>query len=303
MIVEPSGIVSSIQKFSIDDGPGIRTTVFLKGCQLRCPWCHNPETLNQFPEIYFRAGKCIGCGTCAKVCPVESAIILDSKERIDRQLCIRCMKCVEACPAQALETVGKVMTVSEVMAEVMGDVMFYETSGGGVTFSGGEATIQLEFLTELLKESKKQKIHTCIETNGYARKEVWDKILPYLDLVLLDIKHLDPVVHKKFTGANNERILESARIITSQVDTIIRTPLIPGFNDSEEFIEQLGQFAASLPNVKECHLIPYHDYGSSKYIMLGKKEDMYQIPEPLGNKPQRYKEIMEKYGLKVKVLK
>jgi len=213
------------------------------------------------------------------------------------------MKCVESCPAKALETVGKVMTVSEVMAEVMADVMFYETSGGGVTFSGGEATTQLEFLTELLKESKKQKIHTCIETNGYARKEVWEKILPYLDLVLLDIKHMDPVMHKKFTGVNNELILESARIITSQVDTIIRTPLIPGFNDSQDFIEHLGQFVSGLPKVKECHLIPYHDYGSSKYIMLGKKADMYQVRDPLGDKPQRYKEILEKYGLEVKVLK
>lgn len=303
MIVENSGVVSAIQKFSIDDGPGIRTTVFLKGCQLRCPWCHNPETLHRFPEIYFRLNKCIACGKCAEVCPVEYAINLESDERINRQLCKKCMKCVEVCSAEALEIVGQDMTVAEVMAEVMDDMIFYETSGGGVTFSGGEPTTQAGFLTALLRESKRLGLHTCIETNGMVASEAWDSILPYLDLVLLDIKHMDSAIHKKFTGAGNELILDSARIITPRVKTIIRTPLIPGFNDSEDFINQLGEFTSRMTNSKESHLIPYHDYGSSKYTMLGKKHDIYQIKEPLGNEPQRYKGILEKYGLDVHILK
>ncbi len=302
MAVEVSGVVSTIQKFSLDDGPGIRTTVFLKGCQLRCPWCQNPEGLNRFPELYFRADKCIGCGGCVEICPVESAISLTSEERINRQLCIRCMKCTEVCPSSALESIGKVMTVSEVIAEVMADVLFYTSSGGGVTFSGGEATMQPDFLAELLKQSKMQGLHTCIETNGYAGKEVWDKLLPNLDLVLMDIKHMDPVIHKKFTGVANDLILNNARLIAEQVELILRTPLIPGFNDSEQFIEELGRFASSIPNVKECHLIPYHEYGLSKYTLLGRK-DIFKAQNPLGEKTQHFKEILEGYGLKVKVLK
>lgn len=303
MTAELSGMVSTIQKFSLDDGPGIRTTVFLKGCQLKCPWCHNPETQLYYPEIYYRATQCINCGKCAEVCPVESAIILDSKERINRQLCNQCMKCTTVCPTGALETVGNIMTVTEVMNEVMGDAIFYETSGGGVTFSGGEPTVQVLFLEALLKRSKELCLHTCIETNGYTSIEVWHKLIPYLDLVLFDIKHLDPVIHKNFIGTDNDIILQSALQLAGQIDMIIRTPLIPGFNDSEEFIAQLGQFVSSLPNVNECHLIPYHEYGSSKYVMLGRKADLYQVQNPLGDRPQHYKEILEKYGLNVKVIK
>lgn len=303
MTAELSGVVSTIQKFSLDDGPGIRTTVFLKGCQLKCPWCHNPETANKFPEIYFRFVNCIGCGKCAEVCPVESAIDLTSELRINRQLCNKCMKCTEVCPSGALESVGKVMTVSEVMDEVMSDLPFYTTSGGGVTFSGGEPTLQTDFLAELLKQSKMQGINTCIETNGYAGKEVWEKLLPNLDLVYMDIKHMDPVIHKKVTGLANEVILNNAREMAPQVEIIIRTPLIPGFNDSEQFIEELGRFVSSIPNIKECHLIPFHEYGSSKYNMLGRKEDNFQAQNSLGEKPQHFKEILEKYGLTVKVLK
>lgn len=302
MATELSGTVTTIQRFSLDDGPGIRTTVFLKGCQLTCPWCHNPEGLSKLPEIYFRSAKCIGCGKCAEVCPVESCIKLDSEERIDRKLCILCMKCTQVCPSGALEEVGKTMTVSEVIDEVMRDLLFYEISGGGVTFSGGEPTTQALYLAALLERAKIMGLHTCIETNGCAGSKVWDRILPNIDLVLLDIKHLDPVVHKKFTGVDNELVLTSAREIASRVETILRTPIIPGFNDSEDFIEQLGQFASGLSNIKECHLIPYHDYGSSKYVMLGRKEDIYCVRESLGNRPQHYKKILEKYGLKVKVL-
>ncbi len=305
MSAEFNGVVSTIQRYSIDDGPGIRTTVFLKGCQLRCPWCQNPETKNQFTEIYFRAANCIGCGKCVEICPVESAISLTSDQRINRQLCIRCMKCTEVCPSRALEAVGRIMTVSEVMDEVIRDVPFYNTSGGGLTVSGGEPALQGAFTTELLKRAKMQGINTCIETNGYAKSEVWKRMLPYLDLILLDIKHMDPVIHEIFTGVSNELILNNARDLASQVEIIIRVPLIPGFNDSGQFIEELGKFLFSIPRIKEVHLIPVHGYGSSKYVMLGKKEDIYPALNPLslGNKVEEFKERLEKYGLLVRVLR
>ncbi|NLW91956.1 MAG: glycyl-radical enzyme activating protein, partial [Syntrophomonadaceae bacterium] len=180
---EISGIVTTIQRYSLDDGPGIRTTVFLKGCQLRCPWCHNPEGINRLPELYFRASKCIGCGQCLEVCPVEGAIDFSDPERIDRQRCTKCMLCTEICPSGSLKQVGSVMSVSEVMNEVVKDRLFYEASGGGVTFSGGEATFQVEFLIALLEHSKACGIHTCLESNGLAGKTVWERIVPNLDLL------------------------------------------------------------------------------------------------------------------------
>lgn len=304
MSAELNGVVSTIQRYSIDDGPGIRTTVFLKGCQFRCPWCQNPETKNQFTEIYFRAAKCIGCRKCAEICPVESAISLTSDQRINRQVCIRCMKCIEVCPSSALEAVGRIMTVAAVMDEVMRDMPFYESSGGGITVSGGEPTLQPGFTTELLKRSKMQGIHTCIETNGYANSEVWSRMLPYLDLILLDIKHMDPVIHERFTGVSNELILNNARDLASQVDIIVRVPLIPGFNDSDQFAEELGKFVLSIPELKEVDLIPVHSYGSSKYGMLGKTAEIYPSLNPLylGKKVGEFKEHLEKCGVLVKVL-
>ena len=305
MVAELNGVVSTIQRYSLDDGPGIRTTVFLKGCQLRCPWCQNPETQNHFTEIYFRAANCIGCGKCEEICPVESAISLTSDQRINRQVCIRCMKCTEVCPSSALEVVGREMTVSEVMDEVIRDKLFYDTSGGGLTVSGGEPTLQAAFTTELLKRAKMQGINTCIETNGYAKNEVWKMMLSYLDLIFLDIKHMDPVIHKKFTGVSNELILHNAHYLASQVEVIIRVPLIPGFNDSGQIIEELGKFLLNVPHIKEVHLIPVHGYGSSKYVMLGKKEDIYPELNPLslGTKVEDFKEHLEKYGLLVKILR
>ena len=298
MTAELSGMVSTIQRFSIDDGPGIRTTVFLKGCPLRCPWCHNPETQNYFPEIFFRVTKCIGCGKCKESCPVNNAVLLNTEHRINRQLCIGCMKCVEACPAGALEQVGKTLTVSEVINEVKRDVPFYINSGGGITLSGGEPMAQPAFTAELLKEAKKIGINTCIETNGYAEKSAWEKVLPHLDLLLLDIKHTDPVTHQKFTGVGNEIILNNARELALKVNLIIRTPLIPGFNDTEPFIEELGQFANSA-GIRSCHLIPYHEFGKNKYALLDRENDYYLIPRPLGEKSERFKKQLEKYGLQV----
>jgi pyruvate formate lyase activating enzyme len=215
------------------------------------------------------------------------------------------MKCTEVCPSAALERVGTLMTVSAVMDEVIRDVPFYDTSGGGITVSGGEPTLQAAFTAELLKRAKMQSIHTCLETNGHAKSEVWKSMLPYLDLILMDIKHMDPVIHEKFTGVSNELILNNVRDLASQKEIIIRVPLIPGFNDSRQFVEALGNFLSPIPLIKEVHLIPVHGYGSSKYIMLGKKADIYPALNPLslGNKVEDFKEHLEKCGVLVRVLK
>ena len=211
------------------------------------------------------------------------------------------MKCTQICPSGALELVGKDMTVSEVMDEVIRDMLFYEISGGGVTFSGGEPTAQVLFLEALLKKAKDLDLNTCIETNGYAGNEVWKKLIPYLDHVLFDIKHMDSVIHENMVGAATDVIAKSLQELARQVDVILRTPLIPEFNDSEDFVGHLGQFAASIPKIKECHLLLYHEYGSSKYTMLGKKANFYNRQTFSDDKLKRYKEILENQGLTVKV--
>ena len=301
MANEQCGAVSKIQRYSIDDGPGIRTTVFLKGCPLRCPWCHNPETQDHFPEILVRTAKCIGCGKCIEICPIPNAINLTTLNRIKRELCIRCLKCTEVCPTKALEQVGKTLTVSEVISEVKRDLPFYNSSGGGLTVSGGEPMAQPAFTAELLKEAKQMGINTCIETNGYATNLAWKSVLPYLDLLLLDIKQTDQAIHKKFTGVGSDIILNNARELASQVNIIVRTPLIPGFNDTDQFADELGQFA-STAGMMVCNLIPYHDYGTSKYTMLGRENVYnYQFPSSLDEKTERFKKRLEKYGLEVTV--
>jgi len=271
-----TGVVSQIQRYSINDGPGIRTTVFLKGCPLRCPWCHNPETWTQEPGIYFRELKCVKCYTCKAVCPVPGAIVEgDDVYRINYELCTMCMKCVEACRYGALTKVGETLSVEEVMNEVVRDIPFYANSGGGMTVSGGEPLRQADFTAALLKASKEQGIHTCIDTSGYADFTAWEKVLPYLDLALYDIKHMDPEIHQKYTGVSNEIILENARKVASRVEVRFRVPLIPGFNDTPEFMDELGEFARSV-GVHACDILPYHDYCESKYKMLGREQLFYR---------------------------
>lgn len=299
MTGELSGSVSKIQRYSIDDGPGIRTTVFLKGCPLKCPWCHNPETQDYYPEIFFRKAKCIGCGKCEAVCPIPNAITFKTEHRINRQLCIRCMKCTQVCSPVALEQVGQILKVSEVIDEVKRDMPFYSSSGGGLTVSGGEPLAQADFTAELLKEAKALGINTCIETNGYVANWIWEKVLPYLDLVLFDIKQTDSVMHRKVIGVGNEVILNNARELASEVDVIIRIPLIPGFNDTIRFADELGQFANST-GIRVCHIIPYHDYGATKYLMLGRKYN--GISNSVRETLPLFIKRMETYKLEVTVL-
>lgn len=264
------GTVFNIQKFSVNDGPGIRTTVFLKGCPLRCLWCHNPESKSAKPEIFFDARKCIGCGRCMAECEQGCHRFENNEHIFDRNLCKACGKCAGACVAQSLETAGSEKTVAEVMAEVIKDKAFYDNSGGGLTISGGEPMFQFEFTYELLKAAKAQGLHTCMETCGYAREEDYRKVAELVDIFLFDYKETDPLKHKEFTGASNELILKNLKMLDELgAKTVLRCPIIPTLNDRDDHFEGIAKTANSLKNIIEINIEPYHPLGSGKSEMLG----------------------------------
>jgi pyruvate formate lyase activating enzyme len=262
------GVVFDIQRYSIHDGPGIRTTIFLKGCPLRCYWCQNPESQSDTPEILFDASKCTGCGACVEVCTTGAARLSEGKAIIDRAVCRGCGKCVEACLNEARRLVGKEMTVEEVMQPVLKDVRFYENSGGGVTLSGGEPTAQPDFALALLRRCKELGLHTVVETCGCAAWPLFEQILEYTDLVFYDLKHLDPAKHFEGTQVKNLLILENAKRIQALKPMIVRVPLIPGFNDSPAAIEATVRFVKSELPSTPIELLPYNKLGEGKYGRL-----------------------------------
>ena len=265
------GTVFNIQKFSVNDGPGIRTTVFIKGCPLRCIWCHNPESKHAYPEIMYNKAKCAGCGACLSVCDKKAHNVNNSVHIYDRSLCTSCGKCAEACVFGAIEIAGKVMDSEEVIAEVMRDKVFYDTSGGGMTLSGGEPMMQFDFTYELLSLAKKEGLHTCMETCGYARPEDFKKIAPFVDIFLFDYKVTDPTLHKKYIGADNELILKNLFMLDALgAKTVLRCPIIPTCNDREDHFEGIARVANSLKNVLEINVEPYHPLGKGKCEQLGK---------------------------------
>ncbi|MFX1350077.1 MAG: glycyl-radical enzyme activating protein, partial [Promethearchaeota archaeon] len=237
------GIIFNIQRYSIHDGPGIRSTVFLKGCPLKCKWCSNPESINPYPEIFLRGEKCNQCGKCLDACLPEAIILSKNSIQINRDKCNLCMKCVSACSLGAINHIGRKVTVNEVVSEVMRDELFYNNSGGGVTISGGEPLYQIDFTLNLLREFKKRSLHTSIDTTGYAKWEEIEKILDYVDLVLFDIKHLNSEMHQMGTGVKNELIVNNLnRILKKRKKVWIRIPVIPDFNDSNQFMRELAEF-------------------------------------------------------------
>ena len=277
----PTGRVLNIQHFCTHDGPGIRTTVFLKGCSLRCKWCSNPESILKKAELAYNPGKCIGekeCGLCLPVCPEVAIYVVgagersDDKVRINWDLCTNCGKCVPVCPSKALYLFGEEMTVDQVLAEVEQDGTFYRESGGGLTVSGGECLLQADFLEALFIEAHRRGIHTAIETAGNVPWAYMEKVLPHVDLVQHDIKLTDPERHKKWTGVSNERIRENfkkAYETFPNTKFIVRTPLIPGINDDEEHIRATLAFIRPHKNVVDYELLPYHRFGESKYRVPG----------------------------------
>jgi len=269
----PTGRIFDIQRFSIHDGPGIRTTVFLKGCPLACFWCHNPEGIRRDSELSFLPEKCIGCGWCFRACPNAAHSMVSGKHVLDRDACVVCGRCAEACYSGALEVIGRSVTVEEVLAVVLRDRPFYETSGGGMTLSGGEPLMQGDFTAALLAAAKREGLHCAVETCGHAPWEPFDRILGDVDLFLYDIKETDPALHREYTGADNGLILENLRKLHETGATILlRLPITPGLNDREDHFRGVAELVASLPGRLGVEVMPYHRLGLSKLRRLGRPE-------------------------------
>jgi len=264
-------LVFSMHHFALDDGPGIRTTVFFKGCPLSCAWCHNPESISPEPEIAFYREACIDCGDCLSVCP-EGAVDLDSDSRISRDRCSLCGTCAETCPAKALRMIGQYYPADELTSSLMKDRVFYETSGGGVTFSGGEPALHADYLHGVMKELKSNGIHIAIQTSGmFDLEEFTAKLLPCIDIIYYDIKLFDPGIHRQYTRAGNERILnnfaELAKMTSGKL--IPRIPLVPGITDTPDNLIQTAKFLRSA-GCLTCELLPYNSGGAGKRQALGK---------------------------------
>jgi len=291
-------MVFNIQKFSTEDGPGIRTTVFLKGCPLRCLWCHNPEGQLPHPEIVWYDVKCVGCGECVKACP-EGAITASSEGLVtNRALCKNCGKCAEVCMSNARELIGRLMTLEQVLNEVKKDKVFFDTSGGGVTVGGGEPTTYPKFVTELFKRCKEEEIHTALDTCGYTKWETLEGILRYTDLVLYDLKQMDPKKHVEQTGFPLQPILENLKKIDDAGKPIwIRTPVVPGYTDSEENIRKIAEFIAELKNVERWDLLPYHKFGEPKMVRLDREYALKGLEPPPKEYMLRLKEIAHSYKI------
>jgi pyruvate formate lyase activating enzyme len=268
----PSGLIFNIQRYSLHDGPGIRTTIFLKGCPLHCEWCSNPEGINPWPELMIFDTKCIACFRCVEACPTSSICEIQGKRVIDRGTCNSCFDCVAVCPSGALVKTGTSYSVEEILEEIEKDRLFFINSGGGITFSGGEPLLQADFTREVFKKCRQKAIHTALDTTGHVSWETMKKVLECTDLVLYDIKHMDSAVHKKATDFGNQLILKNFKKTAKMVRTWVRIPLIPGFNDSEEFIKRLCGVILELGEgkIEKISLLPYHSWGEQKYEKLGR---------------------------------
>ena len=296
-----SGIVFDIKKFSIHDGPGIRTTVFLKGCGLRCWWCHNPESQHPKPELVLRPDLCIHCGACVGECPHSAISANGSGFVTDREICRSCGTCTGSCYADAREIIGREMTVDQVMAEILRDLAFYDESGGGVTFSGGEPMLQEDFLLALLKACQAQDLHTTVDTCGHVPTQAVNRIRPHVDLFLYDLKLIDDTRHREVTGASNVLILENLRLLAQNGHNIIlRIPIIPAINDDEDNINRIAALAGELLGVIRVDLLPYHKIGSDKYERINKINPMPETKPPSDAKMTEIAQVFQGLGLSVK---
>ncbi|HEX2995804.1 MAG TPA: glycyl-radical enzyme activating protein [Anaerolineales bacterium] len=297
-------MIFDLKKYSINDGPGIRTTVFFSGCPLSCRWCHNPESQSLKPVLLYRRGRCLECGACIEICP-ETAVTREAgspKVFTDPSTCTRCQTCITVCYSGAREFSGHEVTVAEVMTQIEREVPFYDESGGGVTFSGGEPLLQPTFLSALLKACHRQEIHTVVDTSGFANWNVFEQIRADVDLFLYDLKHMDSLRHREVTGVPNELILENLRRLSAAgAKCIVRIPFIPNINDDEKNLIESGTFLASLPRLEGVEIMGYHDIAQTKYEALGREYALAGTRIPAETDMHRAAEILRSYKLSVMI--
>lgn len=294
-VEKKEGFISYIQRMSLNDGPGIRTTVFLKGCDLRCKWCHNPETFTMTPNMEWIQNKCIGCETCLKICDSKSLQLTSNGIVRDVHTCTQCYKCISKCYSNAWHLIGETYTAQQLCNLICADEAIFERTAGGVTFSGGEPMMQYSFLLELLKLLKKKRVHTIIQTNLTSDWTKYEKIIPYIDFFMCDLKHINPEQHQYWTGKRNDTILDNIRKMDcGGVSYCLRTPVIPGVNDSDEELHKMAIFVRKLKHLAYYELLPFHSLGSYKYHNLGlhyEFEQTSELPE------ERMKEIKQLYEI------
>jgi pyruvate formate lyase activating enzyme len=306
----PEATIFDIQKYTVHDGPGIRTTLFFKGCPMHCYWCSNPESINPRPEVGVYAAGCIGvdkCGRCLHACPYQEESILlvtDGKiTGIDRSKCRYCLCCAKACPNSTLRVFGKKYTVREAFKIIMDDCSYYMQSAGGVTINGGDPMLQWEFVRDLLAECKRYGIHTCLETELLCGRDPLVAVMPYVDLLITDIKHMDSTKHREHTGAPNEMILDNIRyVVRTCVPTIIRTPIIPDFNDDDANIHAISRFVSEQlkNNIRQYQILSFRHLGEEKYAALGRDyamKDVNPVLEEYEPKLRRFASILCTYGV------
>ncbi|MCK4787558.1 MAG: glycyl-radical enzyme activating protein [Desulfobacteraceae bacterium] len=294
-----------IQRFSVHDGPGIRTLVFLKGCALRCPWCSNPESQLSQPQLMLYPEKCIGCHKCLEVCEFGAIFVEGEQLCYNKQLCRACGKCADVCPAEARKLVGKYVDVDYVIKEIEKDILFYRNSGGGVTFGGGEPALFPDFIKAVSIECQKRGINVAVETCGYAPWRNLKIVAEHANLLMFDVKHMDAATHRKLCGHSNKLILDNLKKLCriGGNEILVRMPIIPGLNDGEENIRNTAEFVSSLGNgISRIELLPYHRFGFGKYERLGMLYQIEEVEVPSDEHMMTIKGVMEEYGLNVNIV-